>query len=202
MSEIKDYHLSIDDSLRLSLPDCKAEYISYDDLPIQAKDRFEFYSSRFIMPYEYKPNDFDNLISITRLDKSVNFIATQKRRFEQSDTLFDYESLIYLVEMNPEGEKIGHAEIRHIISGSKEYKKSLGKVIVRFNNTDTSFRKMGYGKRRLILMGNLAKVFFNKPLHSDSLISDNAIKTWESLVREGLAKKIEDNKDIGFIFTG
>lgn len=64
-------------------------------------------------------------------------------------------------------------------------------------NTSVSERRKGLGLRRLLVMNAISRMYFDQPLHSHFVITDEEIKVWEKLVNMGKARKVVS----GYVFA-
>lgn len=69
------------------------------------------------------------------------------------------------------------------------------KPFVQFTRNAEDFHKQGLALRRLIVLNEVNRMFFNLSLGSGSFsaTSDNARKTWERLAAAGLALKLDED---------
>jgi hypothetical protein len=160
-----------------------------EDLPEDVLKFFESNSAKFILPEDYKPEDFKRFLLVNHENGDQTYIANQTKEYYNKSV----EDLSYLVDYRGE-DNLGHAELRYNPLSNSEYFKD--KPFVGYTVTEEKYQKKGLGRRRLFLMNALAETLYNNPVYSDTIITDEAKNLWEKLVQENLAKKIkEGDKD-------
>ena len=118
---------------------------------------------------------------------------------ETSGTTHDEEDVVFLIDTDEEGKKMGTGILA---MGIQEGSPLYGKPYVGYTGTETGHTRKGLGLRRLRLMNQLALERHNQVLYSDfgEDISDEAIKVWEKLVTSGDAEQVEDQDHYRFRF--
>jgi hypothetical protein len=163
--------------------------LQIEELPEDILKFFENNSARFILPKDYKPENFKNFLLVNHENGDQTYIANQTKKYDNKNV----EDLSYLVDYRGE-DNLGHAELRYNHSSDSEYFKD--KPFVGYTVTEEKYQKQGLGRRRLFLMNALAETLYNNPVYSDTIITDEAKNLWEKLVQENLVKKIkEGDKD-------
>src|SRR3990167_143002 len=121
------------------------------------------------------------------------YFAMADRSYEIGKNKIARERHIYLVDVLAIGQIAGYGAISNSLTSSSTYVKDKPLVL----NTETvpDFLRQGYGRRRYIAMNAASLLMFSNPIHSrekGNMLSDSAEKTWDSLVREGLAESYEE----------
>jgi hypothetical protein len=120
---------------------------------------------------------------------------------ENSGTFHDKEDVVFLVDTDENGRKIGTGILAMgIVESSPLY----GKPYVGYTGTEIGHTRRGLGARRLKLMNQLALKRHNQALHSavgdEEDFSYEARKVWEKLVKNGEAEQVPDQTYTRFRF--
>jgi hypothetical protein len=164
-------------------PKGEIKSITLEDIPSHIMERFEGYSKRFIIPEEYRKNNFDYAF-LLESKNYMTYIISQEKNYKEENHV---EKSIYLFEYNSNSENIGHGEIRFGYESEKAFFKD--KPFVGFTQTEDKFQRQGYGLNRLRIMNGLSYMFFNLPLNSDETLTNKAKKVWNKLLDNTEAKK-------------
>lgn len=173
-------------------PNAEIKEIVLSDIPEKVLEYFEFKSSQFISPNQYKPNNFERFFAVKYADNNTTFLAQQTKMYDNGDA----EKLTFFADVI-EKDVIGRAELRLNVKcaiENEEYFKN--KPFVGWTETNEDLRKSGMGTRRLFLMNAIAQMCYGLPLYSDTVNSPQMKKIWEKLVESGNAIKFkEGDKD-------
>jgi len=165
-------------------------------IPNQVMEWFEGRSSLLIDPRNYLQGNFSAFYVINHQSGDRTFAARQTKTY---DTNGDTEELVYLIDVDSDGIEEGHGEIRMNISNDDPYFKN--KPFVGYTETEGGFRRQGLGTRRLLMMNTFTQMLYDLPLHSDTLIADDARRLWERLAVEGKAIKYPEGQNERFRFV-
>ncbi len=168
--------------------------IVYEDLPENVKNHFEGQSSKFILPEAYKVGNFSKLYKFTHQNGDETYVGQQDKTYGTNGTT---ERLTYFVDTR-DGEMTGYLELRLGISDLSEYFK--GKPFVGFTRTHSAFLNQGLGKRRLEEANAYSLSEHSLPLNSDSLVTEEAKRVWESLIKDGRAESYDESGKERFRF--
>ena len=169
--------------------------IAYDDLPQNVKTHFETQSSKFILPETYKIGDFSKLYKFTHQNGDITYVGQQDKTY---DTNGSSERLTYFIDTR-DGEMTGYLELRLAISDLSGYFR--GKPFVGFTRTHSAFLNQGLGKRRLEEANIYSLSEHSLPLNSDSVVTDEAKRVWEGLIKDGKAERYDENGKERFRFV-
>ncbi|HET9721456.1 MAG TPA: hypothetical protein VFP32_00290 [Candidatus Saccharimonadales bacterium] len=102
------------------------------------------------------------------------------------------DKAIYAVDLSENEEVMGYGVSLLDLDDNDQEKD--GPPFVQWTSTSQEFAKRGLGVRRLIILNEANKFFFNHLMSSGSFTGDNpaAQLAWERLVRHGMAVKDED----------
>ncbi len=78
----------------------------------------------------------------------------------------------------------------------------FGKPFVGWTETYDAFRRQGLGKRRLEEANAYSLAEYGRPLHSDTIVMEEAERTWQTLCDEGRAEQFEEKGKVRFRFIG
>lgn len=167
----------------LFLPDSKIIPISYDDLSLFSRDKFEERSAVYLDPSEFSTNNFDSLYRILHHDDLITAVATQRKK----DLAGIDGKNIYICDELSSSQPVGFAELR-FCSSEENFP-----VI---NWTETVKKKKGakFNIRRLQTLNALSQSILHLPLHSHACIGFKARRSWEYLIDCGLAETYLDGK--------
>lgn len=195
--------ISVPEPKILTLGDCerfslyypgKLKISSLAEINTEARDLFENYSKRFILPEEYVPGDFHQIFIVKKDSGEETHLAHQTKVHQEG-----YERLVYLQDfcLGPLGlaGPVGHGEIRFYPEKEKEFFKD--KPFVGFTETIKCLRKNGRGTDRLRLMNGLCRVLFDLPLHSGTFVAEEKVagSPWRVLINEGKAISYQFDRD-------
>ena len=183
-------------------PDASIEKISVDQIPAFVIELFEIKSQVLIPVDRYRPMNFDRFFLITHNNGSRTYCADQVKYYsDESDT----EQLSYFIDVNDDEEFQGDSELRKRISvagkSGSENAFFVNKPFVGGTHTQEYCRRKGLGLRRIRMMNAYAQMTYGLPLHSDTLLSPEAKRLWERLVKEGEAKRYKEGKHDRFQFV-
>lgn len=191
----------LETKFREFFPDGNITATDLDSVPTEVKRRLENYSQSFILPEEYRPNNFDATFVVEYPNGDKSYIAEQTKTYKtliENEPGSETEKLSYIFDTRGEGIS-GHAELRYNISNKSKYFKN--KPFVGYNDTEREFQRSGLGWRRIRLMNALARTKYDAPLYSDTLMSEQAEGLWQKLVKEGKVKKIKEGKVYRYVLT-
>lgn len=174
----------------------RAEPLNEDQIPENVMTWFEGRSAMLIHPRNYRRGNFTAFYVIRHRD-DITYAARQTKTYR--DTSGDTEDLVYLIDVDSDGNEEGHAEIRLNISNEESYFKD--KPFVGYTTTQEAYRNKGLGTRRLFIMNAMSQMLHCFPLHSDTLISDEAKRLWERLEGEGKAVKFREGEHDRYKFV-
>ncbi len=159
MSPRDDGKTEISDTFNYYFPKGKICGVQMADLPKIAINKFEGMSRRFILPEHYKKGNFKEFFKIDFEDGNQIYVTTQTKD----------EDLIYLIELDSEGNKLGHGEVRIDLDYDPTYPKPY--CFVGYIETEWDYRKRGLGERRLKVMNALSQILYGSPLNSGETIT-------------------------------
>ena len=178
--------------------DKEMSVIPYDSLSIWAKEKFEWYSKRFVPKKYYFPENFSWLFLIEDMDEQI-YVATQKKEFRNgSGDVEEVHSCIYLYE-EKDGKYLGHAET--FLSDVSSWS------VVWFTETNEESQNLWYWFRRVLLLNALSQFFYKKPLHSSGWFADHINcpypekRIWDDLVRRRIALGWKQSVKSGYSYT-
>lgn len=174
----------------------KIDITAQVQIPNPVMEWFEGRSALQIHPRDYRRGNFSAFYVIYHQSGDRTFAAKQTKTY---DTNGDTEELVYLIDLDSNGKEEGHGEIRMNVSNDDPYFKN--KPFVGYTATEDGFRRQGLGTRRLLIMNTFTQILYDLPLHSDTLITDDARRLWERLVAEGKAIKYQEGKNERFRFV-
>ena len=89
-----------------------------DKIPPKAIKKFEGYSKRFILPKQYKEDNFEAYAYMNHAlpEPYTTYLAIQEKHISKECV----EKNIYIFEQDSQGRKIGHGEIRLAVKYKKE----------------------------------------------------------------------------------
>ena len=166
------------------------KYITETDLPFAGREHF---SMRPELSGYRDVGDYDRFMALDAMSHYAIYFAMADRSYEIGKNKIARERHIYLVDVLAIGQIAGYGAISNSLTSSSTYVKDKPLVL----NTETvpDFLRQGYGRRRYMAMNAASLLMFSNPIHSrekGNMLSDSAEKTWDSLVREGLAESYEE----------
>lgn len=167
----------------------KIDILVRAQIPTKVMDWFEGRSAMFIHPGDYKTGNFIAFYVIHHHLGDITYAARQTKTYDANG---DTEDLVHVISLDSNGNEEEHAEIRNNISNTDPYFRE--KPFVGYTTTEEGFRNKGLGSRRLFIMNALSKMLYGFPLHSDTLISEEAKRLWERLVEQGKAIKYKEGE--------
>lgn len=169
--------------------------IGISDIPAEAMEHFENLSRRFILPSTYKKGDFEQFFMIHYDNPDITYVATQTRTYEGEGGT---ERLTYLFDVDTNGNKQGHGEIRFSISSTHTYFKD--KPFAGYLHNSPEFIGKDLGIRRLHVMNELSQLFYGFKMHTDTVISDSVMPLLEELTNQSILKKYKEGKHDRYVF--
>lgn len=177
-------------------PDAEIKEAGIKDIPKKALEYFEFKSSQFLLPDEYKPENFEKFFTVRHTDDITTFIAQQTKTYYHGDI----EKLTFFADYNGE-DIIGRAELRLNIKCAQEDEEYFrNKPFVGWIETNEDSRKSGLGTKRLFLMNAISQMCYSQPVYSDTLNSPQMKNVWEKLVELGSATKFRERNHDRYVF--
>ena len=171
----------------------RIERTELDSIPLCALKLFEGYSMQLILPEDYVPRNFSNVLVLSHDNSYNTYIVSQIKRFHNVGT--HTESLLYLGDVNSKNELLGKITLIFNLTSESVYFKN--KPRVGFHETFINPRQ-GLGARRLRVLNALSMAIYDLPLNSDSLLMSYAGNLWEKLVSTGEAIKYKDGTNDRF----
>jgi hypothetical protein len=182
------------EALKRFFPEGEATPTELVELPEDVQERLEALAMRYLSFERYVPGQFHDVQRIVIGEGDVIYAARTIKEYPEAGT----EESTFVVDVKGD-EIVGHGEVRYHLTNDSGYFKD--KPFVGFTETDGNHRREGLGERRLRAMNALAQQKYGKPIHSDTVISEEARKLWEKLVTEGRATMYKEGKHDRFIYS-
>jgi len=135
---------------------------------------------------------FNRLLSLDHDDGYKIYLGEHVSIYDTSND--EIESRAEILEYSDTGKLVGLGEIRLGISNQEIFFKD--KPFVGMSHTDENLRCRGLGRRRLFTMNAASILVHGLKLHSSDLVSEQAIRLWEKLEKDGHAKSYHERPDL------
>ena len=176
----------------LTSPEFELEPITPVDIPAEAARTFWVRSGRYTDSPRLILPEFSQLLRISGPGEITTYIAEHSKAYA---AVAEVESNAYVVDLDPDGRQVGAGEIRFALTNTRDFFRD--KPFVGWTETEPGHQRQGLGKRRLLIMNLAATALYKHPLHSGTLMSDDAESLWQKLTADGLAEKYTE-KDTAY----
>lgn len=182
--------------LKRFFPEGEASPMEVVDMPEAVQELLEDLAARYQNFERYVPGRFHDVQKVAIGPDDVLYIArTVKEYGGEAGT----EESTFVVDVK-EGGIAGRGEVRYHLTNNEDYFKD--KPFVGFTETEKEHRRAGLAERRLRLMNALSQQKYGKPIHSDTVITEEARRLWEKLVDEGKARMYKEGRHDRFVYMG
>src|SRR6266404_4546038 len=117
--------------------------VGADEVPVAAADFFVWASGKLTQSPELDIRQFDKLFRLDRDDGVNTLFAVHDKYYDHIETT---DRAVYLVDLLPNGEKLGHGELFYQLDNDE------AEPIVMMSKTEDEYIRRGYGTNRLLAM--------------------------------------------------
>lgn len=170
--------------------------ITPDLVPENVAALFNWSARQLVDRGEISFNQLGELLGIWHDDETRTYAVSDNKTYPVDGTR---EELIYLVNIDQDQQLIGYGEIRHPAKHHDPYFRE--KPFVGYTRTEREFRKRGFGRRRILEMGQFTMHAFGLPLYSSKLIRPKAKRLWQGLAEDELATAFVEGEHTRFVLN-
>lgn len=177
------------ESFKEYFPEAKFTKVGIMDVPDNVVELMISRSEMFVSPEDSQP--LIDFYSVEYKNGDISYISTHIKQYRYPDIV---DKMLYVVDSR-HGDLMGYADVSFQIEGENTCDEQ---PFILFIRTNDEFRRQGIGKRRLLTINVLSKMFFDSPIYSGGPITDKMRSIWEKMADNDEAIRIQNDDSIRY----